>query len=457
MIYLLLILLIFSACNSENQPEPLIAQVGGLTISAYEFEQHYQYNPHLTKHKTAASGKNEILAALIAQKLLPQQNSSPSPAVKAYEAQFHREALIEALWEEKIAANIVISEDEISRLHKKSKTKKIIRYYTFADSASAQRAIGYINNDSGFTSYGALIGLRDADIPVDTIIAGKSLPALEDVVYRMSPGEVSGPVKIGRFFFVIDLHAEIENIFHSYGNLQNEYARLAKVLKRRKKEQSFKQFIKTNYPERPYHLQSDTFKKMAHFIESRIDFSAVQPAVKTIQNFNDLEIDFTDFDRLTVISFSDGSSWSTVQLYNRLKVSPYPIILDSPGTFRSSIILATKNILDDEILVMEAQKLGLTNSAYVHSQHNMWKDHLNALDYRQSLQLTNAAQDSLLVKLLSVYPVSVNHDNIRSLKDSRTNMAVFKTHFPVRTIVPGLLLTEEFPVYRNQIRQILIQ
>ena len=78
------VIIFINACGPKTDRNNTIAEVGDLTISVSEFEQHFQYNPYLTKYNNPVIAKREILAALIAQKLLAQANQSPGPLVSEY-------------------------------------------------------------------------------------------------------------------------------------------------------------------------------------------------------------------------------------------------------------------------------------------------------------------------------------------------------------------------------------
>ncbi len=378
------LLLSLIACTSKIDKDTTIAEIGDLSISASEFEQHYLYNPFLTKYKTSAAAKNEILADLISQKLLAQANTSPNKIISDYTDQLHREAIIEQFWDEQISAQISITEAEIYDLYNRSNIQKNIRYFVFEEPGAANDAYKYISENNSFEKFAGLIGLNPTEIPKDTIVAGKSIPKLEDTVYAQQIGETSRPVKIGSKYFIINLQSEQKNMLPDRNDFLQQYSRLEKTLRSRKKEESYINFIKEKYPQPPYQLDRDVFKKMTLHIESQIDFSTVKNSRQPKNDLSGFEIKLDDLESMSIIEFNDGQIWSVALLGQRLRVSPYPVSLRSPGAFRKSIIAATKNILDDEILVREGMQKNMDNRTYVINQTTMWKDHLYALDYMQS-------------------------------------------------------------------------
>ena len=401
------------SCGKESRRSDIIAEVGNLKISVSEFEQHYQYNPNLTKIKSNILAKREILAALIAQKLLAQENQSSEPLVSEYTKQFKREAIIENLWQEMIISDISITEADVFELYRKSKTKKIIQYYVFENENSAIHAIEYIRENNSFEQYAGLIGLATTDILMDTIVAGRSLKILEDLVYSREVGHISDPIKIGKTFFIINIISEITENLDNENDFQNQYHRLEKILKQRNIQDSFFTFINEKYPKPPYSLDRKIFKQLAQSIEKQIDFSQFSNSDNSINLFTKNEIDLADLENTPVIKFEDGPTWTCRHLVQRLQVSPYPIDVRSPGSFRKSIIAATKNIIDDEILVAEGKKLGLENSDYVTDQVTMWHDHIKKTDYLASEKRSTAKIDSLLVKLLENNHIVIEFNQLK--------------------------------------------
>jgi hypothetical protein len=451
----LCVLFFIISCETKTNRNNILAEVGDLSISVSELEQHYQYNPYLTKIKSNILAKREILAALIAQKLLAQDNQSLSPLDSEYIKQFRREAIIENLWDEKIASHILITESDVFELYRKAKTKKVIRYLVFENEDSAMRASEYINENHSFVKYADLIGMTITDIPRDTIIAGESFEVLEDLVYSKEIGYISDPLKIGHSYFIINITSEISEKFDNESDFQNQYHRLEKILKHRRKQKSFLTFIKEKYPDAPYSLDRKIFKQLALSIEKQIDFSQSSAVDNKLKSLNVDEIDLTNLDHTPVIKFEDGPTWTCRHLLQRLRISPYPVDVRSPESFRKSIIAATKNIMDDEILVAEGKKLGLENSNYVTDQVTMWRDHIKKTDYLISKKINTLKLDSVLVTLADKNRIIIDFNQLKSVTDERTNMTVIKTHFPLRTIVPDLMLTDKLPAFREKIFKII--
>ena len=187
-------------------------------------------------------------------------------------------------------------------------------------------------------------------------------------------------------------------------------------------------------------------------IEKVVSFSDKPNNPTRIFPFKEITGRLADILDKSAVSFNNGSNWTNRELLQRLKVAPYPIEFTSPGKFRSSMIAATKMILDDEVLVELAKQEKLDKTSYVRDQVRIWREYLLyqamvAKIYRafsndqttpgQSHTENTATQfDKYLCSIADKYTIIINHSILDSLTLIKTDMAVIKQHFPVRSLIP---------------------
>lgn len=118
-----------TACAKKEAP-PVVARVGSLTITADEFRRRFETAPRLQQFKDLEQAKALFLNSLIAEKLLAleamQQRLPESPRLHAFLEQIHREATIEALFNEKVAKP---NRDKNARLDREIAAAEFMKYF----------------------------------------------------------------------------------------------------------------------------------------------------------------------------------------------------------------------------------------------------------------------------------------------------------------------------------------
>jgi len=131
--FLLLIILFFiSKCTNSTDRE-VVAKIGDLSISIYEFKNIVQFNPYLSTIKNSDSLKKFILNTLIAEKIFVleanKNNIVNNDKTKNIISQYRREAIYEKFWQKEIFDKIKITEAELKDAYFKSKEKRVIKYF----------------------------------------------------------------------------------------------------------------------------------------------------------------------------------------------------------------------------------------------------------------------------------------------------------------------------------------
>jgi hypothetical protein len=460
-------------CSAEKKDD-IIAAVGDLSISREEFKLTYQFNPYLAQITNPQTAKYYHLNTLIASKMFAQEGYSKkvqeAPSVKQIIEQFEREALIEKLWQDKIVDQVLISEDEVYQAYVNSKYTHIFQYFIFENSEEAENVYKQLGKGTNFQTIASLRGIPPETIPIDSLSFGSDIPGLEEKVMQMTIDEVSTPVQLGHYFFIVKLINKKQNLFSSEADFKKNYRKLEKTLRKRKQQQAFNSYIKKNLKQAPYILNKKIFKQLVQQLESTIDFQYQKKTKQTTQlpeNISQEDIkNLGDILLENVVKFSNNNLWNIQKLLSRIRVSPYPIEFSSPGKFRSSMITATKMVLDDQVLVDLAQYLKIEKTTYVTTHRQMWQDHTiyklvlrdlvqdmvftaDSVDQEKKQKKYLERIDDYLADIAGKYSVTLYKDILDTLKLSKTDMVVMKTHFPQRTIAPVIQPLTYLPKFEN--------
>jgi len=449
-VWLFWVILFFIFSCAEKKSVPIVAYIGDKAITLNEFRDIYQFNPALAAVKNDVSAKKILLNSLIAEKLLAlaaiDDGLDKEPTVRHYMLQFRREALIEKFWQDSILSKADVSEEELLQAYIQSKQKRVVHYLMYENESEAQTDYNRLKQGVDFIELAKLKGYSEQTLPVDTILLKTPLPNIQSAVFKMNLNEVHPPLKEGGYYFILKLTNIISDVFRSKDDFERFKPHLAKIIKKRKSASLFRRYINTHFKEAPYTVHTKVFKKIARLLDAQIF-----PENKAERGGNHFSFDLREETPLgkisgqPVVTFRDGEVWNVKTLLQRMKVAPYPIELKSPARFRLSILAAAKHILDDEIIAKEAEKAGLGKTQYVKVQQQMWSDFLlfemkkdRLIKGRPTAEERKAVIDSVLQMMMNKTDIKINHTLLDTLSALRTDMFVFKTHFPQRTIAPAL-------------------
>lgn len=443
------VILFFISC-SRHLPDNIIARVGEKEITVSELTNIVQFNAYPRITDSARYLKQRVLAALIAQKILAQEAPKYLADIQKLDnriQQYKNEAIIEKFWDDQIFSKIEVSEDELKKVYFRSKEKRIVEYIQFKSFQDAKKFRILIDQGNSFAAVAGQLGFTQNTLPVDTVEFGSDMPNIEEQVYQLKTNQVSEPVKQGRYYFIFKLKGIQRDIFTAEDDFNFSKKKLEKRLRKKKTLQAYEQYKKEKLPPFAYELDKELFKALTFKLDALL-FAADVPGKL---NSNDELINRLDtfslsksFKDRPIVTYAEGNTWSIEQLLLKLSVAPYPLEFNSSPAFKTSMIVAVKHILDDEIILNQGKKLGLENTEFVEQQAQMWQDHLNSKTilresgFQENGSISKKKIEEFLLKTAAQYSIKINREVLDKLEMETTNMIVLKQHFPGRTLVPSI-------------------
>ena len=452
-----IIILFFVLGCSEEQPD-VIAIIGDSFITVDEFRDRFHFSPQLADSKNNQVAKRQLLNVMLAEKILAEDakraGAEDTDYIQRFSTQFQREAVIEHFWQDEIVSQINISKEELQNAYEYSKKIYVIQYLIYQDEQSASRDYDLMMKEISFEQIAQLNGYQAEAIPSDTILFSGKLPHIEKAVFEMDLNEIHPPIWEGQYFFIIKLVNRIENISGEQGEFEKKRNELEKILKNQKILDKFQEYKANHFIINSYQLDKTIFKKLTQQLENILfdNANTTNQNIKSefrekLPQLNNSKLN--EFRHLKVVKFSEEIEWTVEQLLNRLSIAPYPIDIESKGTFRSSMIAGTKRILDDELIVLHGEKIGLSKNEIVRNQQRIWTDCLIATkELVNVINKGNAKPErkpdkewlsQYLKDRSNEYEVELNHSILDTLSlNNRADMVVIKKHFPLRSIAPSI-------------------
>jgi parvulin-like peptidyl-prolyl isomerase len=223
---MLSLMLVVSACRSKD---PIVAKVGPLAITQSDFQRKLADVPqNFQGYVLTPNGRRQFLDILIREKMiLAAANASDVRKSADFRTQLQRlkddederlregrDYLLTRMWQDDLRSRGVTkaSEDEARDYYRRHPVEVEIRHILLATPDEAQVVAKKARAGVSFaqlakdSSLDAATAADGGKLP--PVLYGEVLPELQDVVFRMRIGEISGPIKSKFGYYVLKKDGE---------------------------------------------------------------------------------------------------------------------------------------------------------------------------------------------------------------------------------------------------------
>lgn len=381
--------IIFCVTNiSFSQEEKkVLAKVGETGITVEEFRDRYEFMPHLNySTDNIDTVKKEFLYSLIAEKLWSlegtQRRFDTLESVRYSLESLRRLLIRDELYKTEVEPKIKITDEEIKASLQKVTLELLVKIISTEDSSEIFRISDQLIKGADFDS---MLSLRKENIlqqsPVRITFGSIDDEDVEDLLFRMMPESISLPIKSGEGWFIFKLISQGNN---PAINLSTEQPRniVKKTLTDRKVQQIGGAYLDSLIGGRRIEADKKIFVKIYDAIYSVLS--------KEYQaNLNDSVFYFTLSERdilqtiysmspsdlnVPFIKFEDGSS-SAKDFLNYLYYQKTELDNLSKEHIKKTLNASLRQYIEDEMLVREGIKRGLSDNRDVTDGVSMWRDH----------------------------------------------------------------------------------
>lgn len=257
---LFLSLLLLAACSRSK--EEIVAKVGPMTITQSEFGRKLSdVAQGYENYVLTPSGRRQFLDVLIREKMVlaAAQESGVSSSEEFKEEMERlraeqeerlregREYLMTRLWLEDLRKKgvLAVSEEDIRDYHRRHPNEVEMRHILLGTSAEAEAVAKRARAGASFAALAKEKSL-DGSTALDggrmqSALFGEIIPDLEEIVFRMRPGEIGGPIK-SKFGYHVIRKDGVKKI-----PIERAGARIARMLEKQKLDR-YLQSIQEKFP-----------------------------------------------------------------------------------------------------------------------------------------------------------------------------------------------------------------
>jgi peptidyl-prolyl cis-trans isomerase C len=221
--WILFLTLLLAACNTSTDTahpirDPALAQVNGTRITVDQYNQKWSQLPNGIRASYAGpNGKKEFLGELITRELLLEkarrmkldQDKTTGDRVE----DFRQRLLLDAVLHELVEKKIEVTEDELKAYftaHRDSLPlieEARARHILVGTEAEAKTVLNRLRRGADFASLARTHsidpGSKDKGGDLGRVRKGRMLPELEEAVFGLKPGRISGIVKTAYGYHII--------------------------------------------------------------------------------------------------------------------------------------------------------------------------------------------------------------------------------------------------------------
>lgn len=385
--YFLILILIIISCTKQD-PEPIVARAGKTTIPLSEFRDRYEFTPHILMTQHTERNKQQVLISLLGEKILAEdayhRDLNKDEKFQTYSEQMEQEAIVEALFEQEVASQIQISDEELKKAFMLSQSELDVQVLSFDNIEQAVEAKKQI--DAGKSLHQVKREFQtDTFISADSVLTfsmkwGESHPKIEQVAFQLKLNEISDPVEADGVSFIIKLIQKRTNVMITEADYLNAVPSIRDKIKQRKKAEMLTDFMRSLMADKQVRVSKEIFKFVAEELEKFYPVEGNSTASEKMPEQPEFRLDSLQSKNLadhlddTFARFNDGSIWTVGDFIKKLSVGPYRLSYKSSESFRNSLSNVIRKMIEFEALAKKGQEAGLHNTYYVRYQKKMWDD-----------------------------------------------------------------------------------
>ena len=355
---IVMVLALFAGC--ETAPENVVAKVGKFEITTEELDEGVA--PMQSRWKTAEEafqGRMDVLDNLVNQKLMilgayKEGLDKDSSVIARVDADKERHILM-ALWEEEIASQTKVTEEELREMYEEQGTEYSAAHILVKDSAQAYQIYNELQEGGDFAElakeYSQDPGSAKRGGNLGWFTSGRMVEAFENAVMKLEDNEISEPVKTRYGYHIIKRTGTRQRQQEPFDQVKEN---LRMAAERKKQQEKSLEFVEGAFEDAGFELNEDAATVVVNKYEEAV-------AELPEQQRGAPDIEFSEEEKSMTIATWNNGQWSLGDLDSVLQAVP---------PFRRQPLLSVidvenfvKGNIQTALLVGIAEEKGIESSA----------------------------------------------------------------------------------------------
>ncbi len=361
---------------------PVVFRVDNTVVEKDEFMKRASFVPHLRHTTDSDQLKQDVLASLIAEKILSREARSfkldTLETLSAQINQLEKESVFEYWIQQTIDNTIEVSLAEVQEAYNRSGQARVVDYWVVPDSAYAESLIESVKRIRNEQSE---VGTPLPSAQQKIIQYGETWGPVEDAVYMLKRGDVSSPVKVDGEYYIFKLKSVKQNLT-SASDFELQRAVLHNKVWKWKREAKYEEEANKILWNAGFKIQREQYEQILTALTQRLiipdEKNASLPNQTAMLEFPQLQSDLESSTEHSFIQFKDGRIWTVGDFLEKLAHGPYLLNYKNREMFRRDVPRILSKMVLVETVAEMGNKAGYRDAPYVKKRKLMWHDHLLA-------------------------------------------------------------------------------
>lgn len=375
----------FSLVHAQADGQRVIANAGKSPIYSSEFQERFELTPWPKKEIKQSSGNLQLdfLYTLVAEKLLAQKaeelrydtTETMRFAFRTLEKMYVRDAL----FKHEITNKLVISQGETEKAISRNRHTLKLEFLVLGSEKEAMDTYNSLKKGVGFDSFSAKADTgKKGTLDVSF---GQVEESLEDVLYKLTPGQYSIPVTTTKQWYIFRLKERQDKLAENPKQKDELTSEAIKKLRSRITEKVYQDYYRKFFIGRKIETDGVLFRS---FSEKVITALKQKEAGTKALGKDNIYLDQNDFTMMEKEFGADTLEMAFVKFEKEpvsfkqfLREFAYEGFFSSntdPLETESKLDSRVKRFIEGELLAKEGYRQGLENLPEVKNSIRMWKD-----------------------------------------------------------------------------------
>lgn len=398
---LILILVSFTSIILPQNKIKELAEGTNFKFDLKEFENRYMLMPIVRKGKSEDVMRSEMLYSFIAEKLWAseaEKEGFDTTAITKYTFGAMEKFIVrDALFNIEVTQKAKISERNYKTAAERGRIILDINYIYSTDKNEIEDLFSKIMRGASFDSLLAQRKEFEEQKNKLEVGFGDLEENIEDAVFNIAPGELTGPVKSSIGWFIVRLNGKSEKQFNGDREIKAEKQNEKKIVEDRAVDKAYQEYYAKALSNKTVNTNGILFWSMADNISKVLQNKWTQKD-SSVQSVNLDENDFNIIEQnmgadsldMNFIEFDSRPVTAREFLHQFIFEGFYTNNVNS-DIISSKLQSRTRRFIELELLAREGFKRGLNELPEVKNQIEIWKD------YYLAEQLKNNFNQNIVV------------------------------------------------------------
>ncbi len=405
--------------SAQIDESKVVAKIGSEVITESEFIERFELTPQIYAGIIGGEEalKQEVLYSLIAEKLWALEAdmmglNNSELITSTYEA-IEKMYVRDALYTQEILSKVSLSNEYLNEAFRRNGLLLNLNYIFSINEQEINNIYEQFNNGVDF--YSIFLKRSESSLQETPYVVsyGQMDKNVEDILYSLSPGEFTKPIKAPNGWYIFRLLLTEPKIIENLQQADEQQKYVMKVARSTVTDSIFKNFYSGFFKNAVAETDKELFLKLSNLVIIELQNRSEKEKTKNGEKIYLLPGDLYKIEKelgsellnAEFIKLNDGPA-TINDFLQELSIEKFYVDSLDDNHIKGRLNFAVKKFIEHELLSREGFKQGLQNTPQVQRNLRMWRSYYLSEALRKeiadSIQITDAEAHDYFLKKSSV-------------------------------------------------------